>query len=194
MAGTGIGLGETAIKHLNDLVGHIREGLRKERHEHGIPTRGRRPLEGLSARLARKLCQELEAVGMQRLQGPRVDSGVQPTSRDPGSSSFLVSTSISRVASRIVQSCAAVFIPMCSALGHGGHHRGAGASPAVGLTNYDEAPSGEPPGRDGREPRGRGPPGAPASAARAGDDISYTSGHCHTNRGHSVRVCGSPRG
>src|SRR5215813_15398706 len=75
MAGTGIGLGETAIKHLNGVVGHIREGLRKEGHEHGIPTRGRGTLEGLSARLARELCQEREAVGMQRLQWPRVHIG-----------------------------------------------------------------------------------------------------------------------
>src|SRR5688500_5033337 len=75
MAGTGIGLGETAIKHVDDLVGHIREGLRKERHEHGIPTRGWGTLEGLSARLARELCQELEAVRMQCLQWPCVHSG-----------------------------------------------------------------------------------------------------------------------
>jgi hypothetical protein len=43
--------------------------------------------------------------------------------------------------------------------------------------------------RHGLEPRGRGHPCIPASEVRAGDDISYTSSHCHTNRGCSDRVC-----
>jgi hypothetical protein len=66
--------------------------------------------------------------------------------------------------------------------------------PSGRLTNHYEDPSAEPPWRDGVEPRCQWHPGVPASAIRAGDDIFYISCHCHTNRGRSVRVYGSPRG
>jgi hypothetical protein len=63
-----------------------------------------------------------------------------------------------------------------------------------GLTSHDQAPSAEQPWRDGIESKSRWYPCTPASAIRTGDDTSYTSCHCHTNRGHSGRVCGSPQG
>jgi hypothetical protein len=36
LPGTGVGLGQAAIEHLDDLISHIGEGLKGEGHEHWV--------------------------------------------------------------------------------------------------------------------------------------------------------------
>ena len=69
-SGPDMGLGEAPVKHLDGLVGHIRETLREEGYEDGIAVCGWGPLEGLGARLAGEMHQELEAVGVEGVGRP----------------------------------------------------------------------------------------------------------------------------
>jgi len=55
LAGPGIGVRETAIKHLDDLIGHGGQTMDEERHQEGIAAHGGAPLEGLGTRFAGEL-------------------------------------------------------------------------------------------------------------------------------------------
>jgi hypothetical protein len=70
VSGARIGFRQAAIEHLDDLIGHVGQALGEEGDQDGIAAHRQGALECLGAGLAGQMCQELEAVGIERLQRP----------------------------------------------------------------------------------------------------------------------------